>query len=109
MQKSRRKNYFVRYDKHFANTYNLRWCYEEDEPIKDKLYNAGYIRIRQSRAQELVAQEVYRQKNDPSKSGYADDVIYPWNYNEKFDEYDEPDECSGWKRYYRDGQIILPY
>ena len=108
MQKNRRKNYFVRYYKDFANTYRLRWCYEKNKNAKAKLEEEGFHRISKERALDLAYQETYRQRFDQSMGGYADDVVYPWNYGQ-FDEYDEPDECSGWKKYYRDGQIILPY
>lgn len=105
----RRKNYYVRYYRDFANTYNLCWCYERNKNAKVKLEEDGFHRISKERALDLVYQELYRRRFDQSMGGYADSVIYPWNYDAMFDGYDDVDEHTGWNKFYKDGDIILPY
>jgi len=99
-----KKAYFVRYYRDFANTYYLKWAFMTDKNAIAQLENDGYKRITRRRAEELVWQEKYRQKYDQSMSGYADDVITPWNFDWK---YDKVGLLRG-DKYCREGNVIVP-
>lgn len=91
-----RKKYYVEYYKRFANTYNLYYA-ETSEQVK-VAEKAGLERITRKEAEKLCVDENYRRKNDHDFSGYADNVIYPIDYN------------GDWindKRVYKDGYMIL--
>lgn len=72
------KKYFVRYDRDFANAYSLCWTNGETPD--------GWERITRNKAEDLARAEARRRREDPSFSGYADDVIVPIELVDSVDE-----------------------
>ena len=110
MEKTRRKNYFVKYHQDNANIYTLRWCYEKSKNAKAKLAEAGYQRIDKKSAINLAYRGYLMNLFDEAAGDCADRVIYPWNYNAKRDEYD-PENWGFARQYkfYKENYIILRY
>ena len=70
------KKYFARYG-NFGNVYSLVWT--ADEKTEKAVLSHGYERITRKRARELCVQENYRRKYDTAFSGYASNVILPYD------------------------------
>ena len=102
-----RKAYYVYYPRNFFNEYRLRWVWSIFKKNVAELEEQGYRRISKKRALELVDQEKDRHKYNQSSSGYADDVIYPW-YWEDGDDYEMIDKAtsSDWTPYYCANHIV---
>ena len=69
-----RRQYFVIYNKGFANSYDLVYA-ETEEDLK--LVPVKAERITRKEAEALCAAENSRRKTDQSFSGFADNCIYP--------------------------------
>ena len=76
------KKFYVHYGD-FANTYRLAWA-ETPEQVEEA-EKRGYERITRKEAENLCAEENRRRKENPSFSGYADNVILPIDFNEEWD------------------------
>lgn len=72
-----KKKYYVWYG-NFGNVYNLYWA-ETAEQIK-LAKESGYTRITRRQAEKLCAEENNRRNHDSYFSGYADNLIYPIDY-----------------------------
>lgn len=70
--------YYVKYWNDFNNTYSLCWA---DKEISDP----SFERITFGKAKRLCVAENRRRKTDPSFSGYADNKIYPYEYDRNTD------------------------
>lgn len=104
---STRKSYFVRYYRDFANTYHLRWAPQDNKDAIAQLEEAGFEKITRKEAESLVTDEKYRRKYDSSMSGYADDTIIPWCFDEFYDDWCEPGEDCNWCKFVRKGNLIV--
>ena len=71
------KKYYIEYTRNFSNTYNLYWA---DESNADCV-TENMERISREIALNMCSQEDYRRKYDQSCSGYADNRIYPIDYD----------------------------
>lgn len=76
------KKYYVRYPRNFANEYSLVWS-DSEHPIPE---DNGWERITRKQAIYLAASEADRRKTDVNSSGYADEYIYPWWVDGRFEE-----------------------
>ena len=72
-----KKQYYV-WHGDFGNVYNLYWA-ETPEQIKLAEKN-GYTRITRRQAEKLCAEENNRRKFDGNFSCYADNLIFPVDY-----------------------------
>lgn len=72
------KKYFVQYGD-FANQYSLR--YAESQKEEAKLVEQGYERVNRADALKLAKAERERKNTNQGFAGYADQYIYPANYN----------------------------
>lgn len=77
--KSLRKQYYVNYYRNFANTYHLYWASTPEQIAEAE--ECGYERITRAEAIRLCVAENSRHREDYSSSGYADNVIYPIDYD----------------------------
>lgn len=88
-----KKQYFVNYYRDFGNTYTLRWA--DNAADAEMLKTNGYERITRRKALELAREENDRRERDYNFSGYADNRIYPANYDAENDTMFETD-ASGY-------------
>ena len=72
------KKYFVRYDSDFSNAYSLCWTNGETPD--------GWEQITRTKAEDLARAESRRRREDPSFSGYADEVIISFDLMNSADE-----------------------
>lgn len=72
------RKYFVKYGE-FRNTYDV--CYVENELEEAQAIEQGFERISRKDAEKLCIRESERRKEDPAFSGYASDVILPFEYD----------------------------
>lgn len=77
--KSSRKQYYVNYYRGFANTYNLYWASTPEQIAEAE--GCGYERITRAAAIRLCVAENSRRRDNYSFSCYADNVIYPIDYD----------------------------
>lgn len=103
-----RKAYYVYYPRNFFNEYSLRWVWSAYKDQIKKLEDQGYERISRARALDLVYQEIDRMMYNQSSSGYADAVIYPWYWENGYDDYEMIDQYSpyNWTPYYCSKHIV---
>ena len=72
------RKYFVKYGE-FRNTYDLR--YTENIAEEAEAIGQGFERISRKEAEMLCTRESERRKENPAFSGYAPDVILPFEYD----------------------------
>jgi hypothetical protein len=91
------KKYYVRYWKDFANTYSLFYTENSEQ---EKLLPENAERITRKEAEQLCRDENYRRKSDQAFSHFADNLIFPIDFNADVEyAYDE-------NRFYIDGFIV---
>lgn len=93
------RKYYIHYPRNFANEYSLRWA--ETKKQENYLLERGYERITFKTARDKIVGEEWRQKYNPSMSGYGDDHIYPFDW----DDYDDDLEIFS-DRYYVSRHIV---
>lgn len=96
--KSIKKQYYVDYYNDFANTYNLYWA-STPEQIKIAA-EMGLERITRATAIKMCTAENERRRTDGSFSGYADNCIFPIDYNRMEHDYQNDSHV------YADGYIV---
>lgn len=73
------RKYYVQYWRNFGNTYNLYYAETaEQEALAQK---KGAEQITRKQAEQLCRDENYRRKYDTAFSLYADNVIYPVDFD----------------------------
>ena len=77
----RRKHYYVNYYRDFANAYNI--CWTDSEAEDKEAEEQGWTRITRKEAIGLCVDERERRKYDQAFSGYADMLVYPWDYSDE--------------------------
>ena len=91
-----RRQYFAHYYKGFGNTYSLMYADTEEDL---KLIPEDAERITRKEAESLCSRENYRRKYDSGFSGYADNMIYPVDMEDRYNIYNS-------NRYYKDGYVV---
>lgn len=70
------KTYYIRYDRDFANTYDLCYCQTSEE--EKEAESAGFKRISRLDAFRKCANEKWARTHDKNFSGSGDVDIVPW-------------------------------
>lgn len=91
------RKYWIDYYMSFGNTYHLYYTTNLEE---EKKLPENAERITRRTAEKLAAEENYRRKYDSSFSHYADNLIYPIDFDSKFD------SIYDFKKFYIDKYIV---
>lgn len=94
-----KKQYYLWYGD-FGNVYNLYWA-ETAEQIK-LAKESGYTRITRRQAEKLCAEENNRRNYDDNFSGYADNLIWPIDYEGEHAEWD----LYNRRNVFQDGYVV---
>lgn len=79
----------------FANVYNLFWTDNKEMEERTRIADRAEP-ISRKEAERLCAEENSRRKYDPNFSGFADNMIYPADY-EPDNDGDLYSSCGHWK------------
>lgn len=97
------RKYYVHYWRDFGNTYNL--YYAETTEQEALAREMGAEQITRKRAEQLCRDENYRRKYDTAFSTYADNVIYPIDFDGHWMDCEQVLTKKGYTMEYRNSKI----